>query len=244
MNLNPGRRRFLVPAFVSLLLSLVLIIIEHRLLWSASSQVGESIALELRRTPAYDIFAEVTARTKSHPSATSFPSIILSLVTLYFVAPREHALVADNQSLGRTITTASAAFAFLYVTLAPLCIPAGARERTLFYTALALLAFALAYLAFRILLIEVSKSEALRLLLNLKRTNRFGSQRSTDKNDERGSAPTISPKHRWQLRAIVVLHTLISIVTAGALMEQCNTAVGTWYQKATSPNAGENSTGT
>jgi hypothetical protein len=244
MNLNPGRRRFLVPAFVSLLLSLVLIMIEHRLLWSASSQVGESIALELRRTPAYDIFAEVTARTKSHPSATSFPSIILSLVTLYFVAPREHALVADNQSLGRTITTASAAFAFLYVTLAPLCIPAGARERTLFYTALALLAFAPAYLAFRILLIEVSKSEALRLLLNLKRTNRFGSQRSTDKNDEHGSAPIISPKHRWQLRAIVVLHTLISIVTAGALMEQCNTAVGTWYQKATSPNAGENSTGT
>ena len=178
--------------FVSLLLSLVLIMIEHRLLWSASSQVGESIALELRRTPAYDIFAEITARTKSHPSATSFPSIILSLVTLYFVAPREHALVADNQSLGRTITTASAAFAFLYVTLAPLCTPAGARERTLFYTALALLAFALAYLAFRILLIEVSKSEALRLLLNLKRTNRFGSRRSTDKNDERGSTPTIS----------------------------------------------------
>ena len=99
MNLNPGRRRFLVPAFVSLLLSLVLIMIEHRLLWSASSQVGESIALELRRTPAYDIFAEITARTKSHPSATSFPSIILSLVTLYFVAPREHTLVADNQSL-------------------------------------------------------------------------------------------------------------------------------------------------
>ena len=234
MNLNPGRRRFLVPAFVSLLLSLILIMIEHRLLWSASSQVGESIALELRRTPAYDIFAEVTTRIKSHPSTTSFPSIILSLVTLYFVAPREHALVADNQALGRTITTASAAFAFLYVTLAPLCAPAGARERTLFYTALAPLVLALAYLASRILLIEVSKSEALRLLLNLKRTNRFGSLRSTEKDDERGSAPTISCKHRWQLRAIVVRHTLISIATAGALMEQCNTAVGTWYQKATS----------
>ena len=242
VNLNPGRRRFLVPAFVSLLLSLILIVIEHRLLWSASPQVGESIALELRRTPAYDIFAEVTARTKSHPSTTSFPSIILSLVTLYFVAPREHALVADNQALGRTITTASAAFAFLYVTLAPLCAPAGARERTLFYTALAPLALALAYLASRILLIEVSKSEALRLLLNLKRTNRFRSRRSTEKDDERGSAPTISCKHRWQLRAIVVLHTLISIATAGALMEQCNNAVRTWYQKATSSSADKNST--
>ena len=244
MNLNPGRRRFLVPAFVSLLLSLILIVIEHNLLRSASSQAGEYIALELRRTPAYDIFAEVTARTKSHPSTTSFPSIILSLVTLYFVAPREHALVADNQALGRTITTASAALAFLYVTLAPLCAPAGARERTLFYTVLALLMLALAYLASRILLIEVSKSEALRLLLNLKRTNRFGSRRSTEKDYERGSAPTISCKHRWQLRAIVVLHTLISIVTAGALMERCNNAAGTWYQNATSPSTDKNSTGT
>ena len=243
-SLNPGQGIFLVPAFVNLLLSLVLIMIEHRLLRSPSPQVGESIALELRRTSAFDIFAEVTTRIKSHPNTNSFPSIILSLVTLYFVAPREHALVADNQALGRTITTASAALAFLYVTLAPLCAPAGARERTLFYTVLALLMLALAYLASRILLIEVSKSEALRLLLNLKRTNRFGSRRSTEKDYERGSAPTISCKHRWQLRAIVVLHTLISIVTAGALMERCNNAAGTWYQNATSPSTDKNSTGT
>ena len=244
MNLNPGRRRFLVPAFVSLLLSLILMMIEHRLLRSAPSQAGEYIALELRRTPAYDIFAEVTTRTKSHPSTTSFPSIILSLVTLYFVAPREHALVADNQALGRTITTASAAFAFLYVTLAPLCAPADTHEEALFCGVFIFITFALIYLACRILLIEASKTEALRLLSNLKKTNRFGSRCSTDKNDERGSAPTISSKHRWQLRAIVVLHTLIGIVTAGTLMEQCNTAVGKWYQEVTSPNAGENSTGT
>ena len=244
MNLNPGRRRFLVPAFVSLLLSLILMMIEHRLLRSAPSQAGEYIALELRRTPAYDIFAEVTTRTKSHPSTTSFPSIILSLVTLYFVAPREHALVADNQALGRTITTASAAFAFLYVTLAPLCAPADTHEEALFCGVFIFITFALIYLACRILLIEFSKSEALRLLLNLKRTNRFGSRRSTEKDYERDSAPTISCKRRWQLRAIVVLHTLISIVTAGALMEQCNNAVGTWYQKVTSPSTGENGTGT
>ena len=99
-------------------------------------------------------------------------------------------------------------------------------------------------ITFRILLIEASKTEAFRLLLNLKKTNRFESRRSTEKDDERDSAPTISRKHRWQLRAIVVLHTLIGIVTAGTLMEQCNTAVGTWYQKATSPSTGENSTGT
>lgn len=234
VNLNPGRRRFLVPAFVSLLLSLVLIVIEHRLLQSTSPQAGESIALELRRTPAYDIFAEVTALTKSSPSTTSFPSIILSLATLYFVAPREHALVADDQVFDRTITTASAVIAFLYTILAPLHAPADAHEGAIFCSIFTFTAFTLTYLAFRILLIEASKTEALRLLSNLKKTNRFESRCSTDKNDERGSAPTISPKHRWQLRAIVVLHTLISIVTAGALMEQCNTAVGTWYQKATS----------
>ena len=234
VNLNPGRRRFLVPAFVSLLLSLVLIVIENRLLQSTSPQAGESIALELRRTPAYDIFAEVTALTKSSPSTTSFPSIILSLATLYFVAPREHALVADDQVFDRTITTASAVIAFLYTILAPLHAPADAHEGAIFCSIFTFTAFTLTYLAFRILLIEASKTEALRLLSNLKKTNRFESRCSTDKNDERGSAPTISPKHRWQLRAIVVLHTLISIVTAGALMEQCNTAVGTWYQKATS----------
>ena len=244
VNLNPGRGRFLIPAFVSLLLSLVLVVIEHRLLWSASPRAGESIALELRRTPAYDIFAEVTTRAKSHPSTTSFPSIILSLVTLYFVAPREHALVASTQALGRTITTVSAAIAFLYAALAPLRAPADTHEEALFCGVFIFITFALIYLACRILLIEASKTEALRLLSNLKKTNRFGSRCSTDKNDERGSAPTISSKHRWQLRAIVVLHTLIGIVTAGTLMEQCNTAVGKWYQEVTSPNAGENSTGT
>ena len=234
VNLNPGRRRFLVPAFVSLLLSLILIVIEHRLLRSTSPQAGESIALELRRTPAYDIFAEVTALTKSSPSTTSFPSIILSLATLYFVAPREHALVADDQVFDRTITTASAVIAFLYTILAPLHAPADAHEGAIFCSIFTFTAFTLTYLAFRILLIEASKTEALRLLSNLKKTNRFESRRSTDKNDERGSAPTIPRKHRWQLRAIVVLHTLIGIVTAGTLMEQCNTAVGKWYQKATS----------
>ncbi len=243
VNLNPGRGRFLIPAFVSLLLSLVLVVIEHRLLWSTSPRTGESIALELRRTPAYDMYAEVTTRIRSNPSTTSFPSIILSLVTLYFVAPREHALVASTQALGRTITTISAAIAFLYVALAPLRAPADTHEEALFCGVFIFITFALIYLACRILLIEFSKSEALRLLLNLKRTNRFGSRRSTEKDYERDSAPTISCKRRWQLRAIVVLHTLISIVTAGALMEQCNTAVGTWYQKATSPNTDENSTG-
>jgi len=244
VNLNPGRRRFLVPAFVSLLLSLVLIMIEHRLLWSASPQAGESIALELRRTPAYDIFAEVTALTKSSPSTTSFPSIILSLATLYFVAPREHALVADDQVFDRTITTASAVIAFLYTILAPLHAPADAHEGAIFCSIFTFTAFTLTYLACRILLIEASKTEALRLLSNLKKTSRFESRRSTDKNDERGSAPAISRKHRWQLRAIVVLHTLIGILTAGTLMEQCNTAVGKWYQEVTSPSTGKNSTGT
>ena len=244
VNLNPGRGRFLIPAFVSLLLSLVLVVIEHRLLWSASPRAGESIALELRRTPAYDIFAEVTTRAKSHPSTTSFPSIILSLVTLYFVAPREHALVASTQALGRTITTVSAAIAFLYAALAPLRAPADTHEEALFCGVFIFITFALIYLACRILLIEASKTEALRLLSNLKKTNRFGNRCSTDKNDERGSAPTISSKHRWQLRAIVVLHTLIGIVTAGTLMEQCNTAVGKWYQEVTSPSTGKNSTGT
>ena len=244
VNLNPGRGRFLIPAFVSLLLSLVLVVIEHRLLWSTSPRTGESIALELRRTPAYDMYAEVTTRIRSNPSTTSFPSIILSLVTLYFVAPREHALVASTQALGRTITTISAAIAFLYVALAPLRAPADTHEEALFCGVFIFITFALIYLACRILLIEFSKSEALRLLLNLKRTNRFGSRRSTEKDYERDSAPTISCKRRWQLRAIVVLHTLISIVTAGALMEQCNNAVGTWYQKVTSPSTGENGTGT
>ena len=244
VNLNPGRRRFLVPAFVSLLLSLVLIVIEHRLLQSTSPQAGESITLELRRTPAYDIFAEVTALTKSSPSTTSFPSSILSLATLYFVAPREHALVADDQVFDRTITTASAIIAFLYTILAPLHAPADAHEGAIFCSIFTFTAFTLTYLACRILLIEASKTEALRLLSNLKKTNRFESRRSTDKNDERGSAPTISRKHRWQLRAIVVLHTLIGIVTAGTLMDQCNTAVGKWYQEVTSPSTGKNSTGT
>ena len=244
VNLNPGRGRFLIPAFVSLLLSLVLVVIEHRLLWSASPRTGESIALELRRTPAYDMYAEVTTRIRSNPSTTSFPSIILSLVTLYFVAPREHALVASTQALGRTITTISAAIAFLYVALAPLRAPADTHEEALFCGVFIFITFALIYLACRILLIEASKTEALRLLSNLKKTSRFESRRSTDKNDERGSAPTISRKHRWQLRAIVVLHTLIGIVTAGTLMEQCNTAVGKWYQEVTSPSTGKNSTGT
>ena len=244
VNLNPGRGRFLIPAFVSLLLSLVLVVIEHRLLWSTSPRTGESIALELRRTPAYDMYAEVTTRIRSNPSTTSFPSIILSLVTLYFVAPREHALVASTQALGRTITTISAAIAFLYVALAPLRAPADTHEEALFCGVFIFITFALIYLACRILLIEASKTEALRLLSNLKKTNRFESRRSTDKNDERGSAPVISRKHRWQLRAIVVLHTLIGIVTAGTLMEQCNTAVGKWYQEVTSPSTGKNSTGT
>ena len=244
VNLNPGRGRFLIPAFVSLLLSLVLVVIEHRLLWSTSPRTGESIALELRRTPAYDMYAEVTTRIRSNPSTTSFPSIILSLVTLYFVAPREHALVASTQALGRTITTISAAIAFLYVALAPLRAPADTHEEALFCGVFIFITFALIYLACRILLIEASKTEALRLLSNLKKTNRFESRRSTDKNDERGSAPVISRKHRWQLRAIVVLHTLIGIATAGTLMEQCNTAVGKWYQEVTSPSTGKNSTGT
>lgn len=243
-NLNPGQGRFFVPAFVSLLLSLVLVMIEHHLLRSPSPQASESIALELRRTPAYDIFAEVTTRTKSHPSTTSFPSIILSLVTVYLAAPREHPLVARTQAFGRTTAIVSAAFAFLYIILAPLCAPADTYEEALFFSAFMSIMSALIYLACRILLIEASKTEAFRLLLNLKKTNRFESRRSTEKDDERDSAPTISRKHRWQLRAIVVLHTLIGIVTAGTLMEQCNTAVGTWYQKATSPSTGENSTGT
>ena len=242
MNLNPDRGRFLIPAFASLLMSLVLIVIEHHFLWSTSPQTGESIALELRRTPAYDILAEVTTRIKSRPSTTSFPSIILSLVTLYFVAPREHALVARTQILGRTVTTASAAIALLYVALAPLHAPADAHEEALFHIALIAIVPALIYLALRILLIEDSKTEASRLLSNLEKTNRFESWRSTKKDDERSSAPTISRKHHWQLRAIVVLHTLISIVTAGTLMEQCNTAVGTWYHKATSSSADKNNT--
>ena len=244
VNLNPGRRRFLVPALVSLLLSLVLVMIEHHLLQSTSPQAGESIALELRRTPAYDIFAEVTVLTKSSPSTTSFPSIILSLATLYFVAPREHALVADDQVFDRTITTISAAIAFLYATLAPLRAPADTHEETLFCGVFMFTTFALIYRACRILLIEASKTEAFRLLSNLKKTNQFESWRSTDKNDERRSTPTIPRKRRWQLRAIVVLHTLIGIATAGTLMEQCNTAVGKWYQEVTSPSTDKNSTGT
>ena len=243
-SLNPGQGIFLVPAFVNLLLSLVLIMIEHRLLRSPSPQVGESIALELRRTSAFDIFAEVTTRIKSHPSTNSFPSIILSFVTVYLAAPREHALVAHTQASGRTIAIISAILAFLYTVLAPLCAPAGAHEEALFFIVITLIMSALIYLACRILLIEASKTEAFRLLLNLEKTNRFESQRSTEKDDERSFAPTISRKYRWQLRAIVVLHTLIGIATAGTLMEQCNTAVEKWYQKATSPSTGENSTGT
>lgn len=243
-SLNPGQGIFLVPAFVNLLLSLVLIMIEHRLLRSPSPQVGESIALELRRTSAFDIFAEVTTRIKSHPSTNSFPSIILSFVTVYLAAPREHALVAHTQASGRTIAIISAISAFLYTVLAPLCAPAGAHEEALFFIVFTLIMSALIYLACRILLIEASKTEAFRLLLNLEKTNRFESQRSTEKDDERSFAPTISRKYRWQLRAIVVLHTLIGIATAGTLMEQCNTAVEKWYQKATSPSTGENSTGT
>jgi len=244
VNLNPGRGRFLIPAFVSLLLSLVLVVIEHRLLWSTSPRTGESIALELRRTPAYDMYAEVTTRIRSNPSTTSFPSIILSLVTLYFVAPREHALVASTQALGRTITTISAAIAFLYVALAPLRAPADTHEEALFCGVFIFITFALIYLACRILLIEASKTEAFRLLSNLKKTNQFENWRSTDKNDERRSTPTIPRKHRWQLRAIVVLHTLIGIATVGTLMEQCNTSVGKWYQEVTSPSTDKNSTGT
>ena len=160
------------------------------------------------------------------------------------MAPREHALVASTQALGRTITTVSAAIAFLYVALAPLRAPADTHEEALFCGVFIFITFALIYLACRILLIEASKTEALRLLSNLKKTNRFESRRSTDKNDERGSVPVISRKHRWQLRAIVVLHTLIGIVTAGTLMEQCNTAVGKWHQEVTSPSTGKNSTGT
>ena len=238
-NLNPGQGRFLLPAFVSLLLLLVLVMIEHHLLWSASPQTGESIALELRRTPTYDIFAEFTTRTKSHPSTSSFPSIILSLVTVYLAAPREHALIASTQAFGRTIAIVSAVFAFLYIILAPLRTPADTHEEALFCGVFMFIMSALIYLACRILLIEFSKSEALRLLLNLKRTNRFGSRRSTEKDYERDSAPTISCKRRWQLRAIVVLHTLIGIATAGTLMEQCNTAVEKWHQKATSPSTGK-----
>ena len=239
VNLNPSRGRFLIPTFVSLILSLVLIMIEHRLLWSAPPQVGESIALELRQIPAYDTFAEATTQTKSHPSTTSLSSTILSLVTLYFMVPREHALVASTQALGRAITTISAVIAFLYITLVPLRTPADTHEEALFCGVFTFIAFTLIYLACRILFIEVSKTEAFRLLLNLEKTNRFESQRSIEKDDERGSAPTISRKHHWRLRAIVVLHTLISIVTAGTLMEQCNNAVGTWYHKATSPNTGK-----
>ena len=244
VNLNPGRGRFLIPAFVSLLLSLVLVVIEHRLLWSTSPWTGDSIALELRRTPAYGMCAEVTTRIKSHPSTILFPSIILSLFTLYFVVPREHALVASIQALGRMITTVSAAIAFLYVALAPLCAPADTHEEVLFRITLTIIAPTLIYLASRILLIETSRTEAFRLLFNLKNTNRFESRRSTKKNDKCGSAPTISRKRRWHLRAIVVLHTLIGIVTAGTLMEQCNTAVGEWYQKVTSTSADGDSTGT
>lgn len=240
-NLNPGQGRFLVPAFVNLLLSLVLIMIEHRLLRSPSLQAGESIALELRRTSAFDILAEVTTRIKSHPSTSSFPSIILSFVTVYLAAPREHALVAHTQAFGRTIAIISAIFAFLYTALAPLCAPAGAHEEALFFIVFMFIMSALIYLACRILLIEASKTEAFRLLLNLEKTNRFENWRSTEKDDEHGSAPTISRKRRWQLRAIVALHTLISIVTAGTLMGQYNIAVEKWYKKATSSSADGNS---
>lgn len=240
-SLNPGQGRFLVPAFVNLLLSLVLIMIEHRLLRSPSLQAGESIALELRRTSAFDVLAEVTTRIKSHPSTSSFPSIILSFVTVYLAAPREHALVAHTQASGRTIAIISAIFAFLYTVLAPLCAPAGAHEEALFFIVFMLIMSALIYLACRILLIEASKTEAFRLLLNLEKTNRFENWRSTEKDDEHGSAPTISRKRRWQLKAIVVLHTLISIVTAGTLMGQCNIAVEKWYKKATSSSVDGNS---
>lgn len=240
-SLNPGQGRFLVPAFVNLLLSLVLIMIEHRLLRSPSLQAGESIALELRRTSAFDVLAEVTTRIKSHPSTSSFPSIILSFVTVYLAAPREHALVAHTQASGRTIAIISAIFAFLYTVLAPLCAPAGAHEEALFFIVFMFIMSALIYLACRILLIEASKTEAFRLLLNLEKTNRFENWRSTEKDDEHGSAPTISRKRRWQLKAIVVLHTLISIVTAGTLMGQCNIAVEKWYKKATSSSVDGNS---
>ena len=240
-NLNPGQGRFLVPAFVNLLLSLVLIMIEHRLLRSPSPQAGESIALELRRTPTFDIFAEVTTRIKSHPSTSSFPSIILSFVTVYLAAPREHALVAHTQAFGRTIAIISAIFAFLYTVLAPLCAPADTHEEVLFFSIFMLIMSALIYLACRILLIEASKTEAFRLLSNLEKANRFESWRPTEKDDEHSSAPTISRKRRWQLRAIVVLHTLISIVTAGTLMGQYNIAVEKWYKKATSSSADGNS---
>ena len=238
-NLNPGQGRFLLPAFVSLLLLLVLVMIEHHLLWSASPQTGESIALELRRTPTYDIFAEFTTRTKSHPSTSSFPSIILSLVTVYLAAPREHALIASTQAFGRTIAIVSAVFAFLYIILAPLRTPADTHEEALFCGVFMFIMSALIYLACRILLIEASKTEAFRLLSNLKKTNRFESQCSTEKDNKRSFAPTIPRKYRWQLRAIVVLHTLIGIATAGTLMEQCNTAVEKWHQKATSPSTGK-----
>ena len=160
------------------------------------------------------------------------------------MVPREHALVASIQALGRMITTVSAAIAFLYVALAPLCAPADTHEEVLFRITLTIIAPTLIYLASRILLIETSRTEAFRLLFNLKNTNRFESRRSTEKNDECGSAPTISRKRCWHLRAIVVLHTLIGIVTAGTLMEQCNTAVGEWYQKVTSTSADGDSTGT
>ena len=163
--------RFLVLAFVNLLLSLVLIMIEYRLLRSPSPQAGESIALELRRTPTFDIFAEVTTRIKSHPSTSSFPSIILSFVTVYLAAPREHALVAHTQAFGRTIAIISAIFVFLYTVLAPLCAPADTHEEVLFFSIFMLIMSVLIYLACRILLIEASKTEAFRLLSNLEKTS-------------------------------------------------------------------------
>lgn len=240
VSMNPGRGRFLAPAFMSLLLSLALVVLEHHLLRSSPPSIDESITLSLHRTTTSELITGIITHPKSRPTITSFPSIILSLATLYLVAPREHALVAETQALGRTITTISAAITFLYVTITPLHTSLNTCEGTLFCTTSIFLIFTLTYLTCRIVLIEASRVEALRLLSNLDNTHRFQSRRCSTQNNDQNTMPIISRKHRRRLLLIGIRHTLIGLATSGTLREQLSVTVEKWYRKATSSEPGDN----
>jgi hypothetical protein len=187
-----------------------------------------------------EMITGIITHPKSRPTITSFPSIVLSLATLYLVAPREHALVAETQALGRTITTISAAITFLYVTIIPLHTSLNTCEGILFCVTSTFLVFTLAYLMCRIVLIEASRVEALRLLSNLDNTHRFQSRRCSTQNNDQNTTPIISRKYRRRLLFIGIRHTLIGLATSGTLREQLSVTVEKWYRKAISSEPGDN----
>lgn len=162
--LNPRRGRFLVPALVNVLI-----------LTGSVCLIRNSLA------PAANTVENTTV-------ITALLTLLPSLLGIYTSLPREHSIVAENQAVGRALTCSSACLTFFYAVLS-----IGARPAMLlFCLTLITCVVTLGYLLARVLFIEASRTEELRLYRNV-------TSRESRKQRDARYWPT---KHRYTAREL------------------------------------------